>query len=431
MFEYRTAYERILHVCEGEIGEEIKKQLKQLPDEKVIECSYIINKYSINEPDYVYIIIMASIQDLKLKDIAMAEDKVQMYSELLTKKENKTDIYEMFERKKIIQTSKKYYSSEMFDKRNMPRQGWVINIAAKDYYDYRKVVLNVVPDLVKMKACFRVLSPKFYTGGIMNVITIYATDDFVFTDLTKKSQMLLLDDINANTNKYIFGRLSAIFQNFFGTRIIDASGIITDIAEGSLPSLPKGLEPMQILNYHQNIIKKYNNTENIVQYLQEFLVGIECRKDKIFYNVYLIESRNIEKIKELPIFKNNEDLNAICEFSPKNDKEVYYVALVVHDMFDDEIIRTLIREEIPYKKLKKHNFETKEEREERKKKEEEMKAEQHERGRKKREERAAKDLEKYQQEQARKEMDKYENQKKQDISKKYIGKGKGNKKKRW
>ena len=412
MYEYKVAFETISNICEGSVGNEVKKLLKTLSSTQVKECADIIEKYEVYDQEDIYVLLSGSVEDLKLKDIAKAENKLDAYAELLRAKENKSDVYDMFKRKNLTRISKKYYRSEIVDKKNMPRQGWIINISAKGYYDYRKVVLNIVPDLVKMKACFKVVTPECYSGKIENVITIYSTGQFNFANFTKKSQLLLLDDINIQTNKYLFGRLSAIFQNFFGTRIIDASGFITDLAEGSIPNLPKHLEPMDILNYHEKILQKYKDSEDLVQYLQEFLIGISCHKEKIFYNVYLIESKNIEKVKQIPIFKDNEDINAICEFKVVQPEKVYYVALIVHDIYDDEMVRTLIREEINYKKLKKTNEETSEEREERKKKEQEK----HEEGRRRREERSQRDKERYENEQYQKQ--------KYDVSKKYNSKKK-------
>lgn len=373
MENYKNSYEVIVRLCSDTVspGPEIKKILKTLTDIQVIECCYYILAEQIINQNEVYILVNAAAKELDVKEIAEqkgTKGKLAKYSELLEKKQTKKDVAEMFVNYRLLETPV-YYASQNVSKVNMPRQGWIINISARGYEDYRRVVLAVVPELIEMKACFRVLKPNFCKDKTENIISIYTTCEFNFDSFSEKTQLMLLENVNKNTDKYIFGRLSAIFQNFFGSHIIDKSGNITNIVSGVVPNLPKEIHAMDILNYHESILQNYKKNKNLIQYFQEYLIGLHCFENKIFYNLYLIKNADVEKVLALPIMQETKDINAICRFkvdirekeenedeeedrAKKDKRKVFFAALLVHNDYNDDVVRTLIKEEIKYEKYK-------------------------------------------------------------------------------
>jgi hypothetical protein len=256
----------------------------------------------------------------------------------------------------IEQINQKFYRAK-YEKTNLPKQGWIINIAVKNYEDYRRLLLNIIPELHKMQACYKITSPKMYSGGLEDVISIYLTSEFNFRDFSIKVQSILLENVNTQKNRFLMGRISAIFQNFFSTRFIDSTGRIIDSIASVTNNMLKNMSPFDILNYHETILEKYNESKNIVTYMQEYITGfpiLSKKENYIFYNMYVIDNNYIDIIKEFKIYKENIDVNAIYEFTEyKNNKTPYsFVCVVVHKDFNEEMIREMIRNSIPYYQIK-------------------------------------------------------------------------------
>lgn len=354
IFNYRNSYNFLRDLSETlseEYEMEIKKIIKDLPEIQVIECATAILNNKIIDQDDIYIIIKASEDDLPLNGIVEAKNKLEKYEKLIKEKEDGTDIYNLFIAFDMKENNK--YFKSIYNKNNMPRQGWIFNISAKGYNDYRKLLLTLVPELANMKACFRVLSPEYYDNSLDDVIQIYFTSEFNFASLTNKAKEMLLDNINTQKYRFIMGRISVIFQNFFSTKFIDTDGSISSIISEVYPTSLRNLTSFDILNFHETILEKYNASKDITMYMQEYLTGFFGHVGKNYYYMYVISDEDVETVKEFSAVKDNEDINAIYEFTEyKNDKLPYtYKALIVHKNFNEEVVREMIRNNITYHQI--------------------------------------------------------------------------------
>lgn len=350
-YNYKNSYKFLNDLSETldkMYEDEIKKILRNLPEIMVIECAKIILEKKIMDQDDVYLIVKAAKEQLVVMRIVNSNNKLKTYEQLMQAKKDGTDIYELFDVFEMKPINK-YYKS-VYNKNNLPRQGWILNISADGYDDYRRLLLTLIPELSKMNTCFRVLSPQYYENNLEDVLQIYFTSEFNFSNLSNKSKELLLENINTQKYRFIMGRISVIFQNFFSIKFIDTDGSISDSISEVYPSSLKNLTSFDILNYHETILEKYNQTKDITMYMQEYLTGFFGHVGKTYYHMYVIPKKSIEIIKNFPIMKENLDINAIYEFTEykDNNKPYTYTALVVHKNFNEEIVREMIRNDVIY-----------------------------------------------------------------------------------
>ena len=348
---YEEAFTYLRKYKATEYGEQIQRIIRELTEEQAIECASLLKENNITNEYIVYIIVNACLNELSTDRILMSKDTKKEYQHLLDTKQDRTDIKETMELYGLKPADKKYYKSKFKDY-NLPRQGWIINIAAENYDDYRKVVLTLIPELSKLEVAFKVLVPEYYQNRMMNVIKIYMNHNFNILKLSDKALNLILENINTQRDKYILGRLSATFENYFSNRIVDTTGELIELLPGNIPTFLMNVTPLDILNFHEKMLEKANEKKDIAVYIQEYMTGYECPKKKMYYHSYVIDDKDLEKIKNIPALAQNKDLNTVCDYIEyKNNTEEYHRVVVVYEDFNKEVLTEMIKNDIPYIKL--------------------------------------------------------------------------------
>lgn len=348
---YEEAFTYLRRYKTTEYGEQIQKIIRELTEEQAIECADLLKDNNITNEYIAYVIANACLNELSTDRLLMSKDTKKEYQHLLDTKQNRTDIKETMALYELKPADEKYYKSKFKDY-NLPRQGWIINIAAENYDDYRKVVLTLIPELSKLEVAFKVLVPEYYQNRMMNVIKIYMNHNFNILKLSDKALNLILENINTQRDKYILGRLSATFENYFSNRIVDTTGELIELLPGNIPTFLMNVTPLDILNFHEKMLEKANEKKDIAVYIQEYMTGYECPKKKMFYHAYVIDDKDLEKIKNIPALAQNKDLNTVCDYIEyKNNTEEYHRVVVVYEDFNKEVLTEMIKNDIPYIKL--------------------------------------------------------------------------------
>ena len=139
-YNYKNSYKFLNDLSETldkMYEDEIKKILRNLPEIMVIECAKIILEKKIMDQDDVYLIVKAAKEQLVVMRIVNSNNKLKTYEQLMQAKKDGTDIYELFDVFEM-EPINKYYKS-VYNKNNLPRQGWILNISADGYDDYRRL----------------------------------------------------------------------------------------------------------------------------------------------------------------------------------------------------------------------------------------------------------------------------------------------------
>lgn len=220
----------------------------------------------------------------------------------------------------------------------LPVQGWKFHISANSLEDYLHLCEIAIPEFQRLGIEFKVVKPEQFNMQMNSsqrgkAITVYATPQFNFNNLSPKLQSILSENsIEANNDMHIQGRINARYGRIRPTPIMYTQDGSTKMESyitnpyGQIDVDPKikGLfvadfvnsnSVDSILNFYNNALQKLNETGDFKTYMQERYTMTECDAKSHSYMCIEIPAQQKDKAKELFYDANNNafGMSMVCE----------------------------------------------------------------------------------------------------------------------
>lgn len=217
---------------------------------------------------------------------------------------------------------------------NIPLQGWKLHIGARNMRDFYEIGKYLVPDLIKMRAKFKLVNMATYNDEKYaecylqrevegskkkeaNVIgkefTIYPNEDFDINKLSEQSKAVLrkISTRAAKTDKALDDtRITTRFAGFVGTNFVNDKGDLMADVRGKykVPSFVSEANSLsEISQFYCDIKKEYEKSKDLLHYLNQYMIGKKLPNDKNSLPLAIREMLGkdqmdilLEKINNLP-----------------------------------------------------------------------------------------------------------------------------------
>lgn len=196
------------------------------------------------------------------------------------------------------------------DADTLPIQGWKFHIATDDIRDYYEIVKKAIPEFIENHFVFKVVEPFVYNNeNTSNLygkdITLYPNEQFTMQKLSPEVRKLLDKETEkiAASDIPIQGKIKGRFGSFFYLKLINRCGsVVKDnrIQAGSDILSSIDCKPEEIINFQEDIKKRYELHHDQRRYVQEYMLGMKFNANEkyLFFDYMFDKNTDLSGLKD-------------------------------------------------------------------------------------------------------------------------------------